>query len=325
MMGWKILTAVAVLSAASTTPAAAATPHWQVSALPMPAGLDNALNRIVAHDGHGGVTAIVGAPSGEEVVTWKHGTPTEHGHPAGEQLIRVWGESRDGRLLAGTLDNKLFTMDDNGFHAVSTARFSFVEWAAVGPDGEILIMADAADGSTSVQRSTMADPNTWQPVADATPGSEPTAIDDDGSVLMADPLGSYVLHDGVVHRLTAPAPYSPDGVRIRHGVVVGSGLTNGQGDIEALEWAPPGYAPKVLGTDAWANDVNAHGLVAGGTIGGLPVAWPHGGAVEQLPMPTGIASAVPMFVDDDGVIVGEADGPVNSGVKEVVQWRFVKG
>ena len=327
MMGWKILAAVAVLSAASTTTATAATPHWQVSTLPMPAGLENDLNRVVAHDGHGGFTAIVGAPSGEEVVTWKHGKPTEHGHPAGKQLIRVWGESRDDTLLVGTLDNKLFTMDGNGFHTVSTTQFSFVEWAVVGPDGDILIMADAADGSTSVQRSTMADPDTWQPVASATPNSEPVAVDDDGSLLMADPSGSYVLHDGVVHRLVSPSPtdaYQPQGVSIKHGEVVGIGWPTAQGDHDVLKWTAPDYAPQVLAGGTNANDVNRHGLVVGTADGLLPVAWPRSGAVEQLPMPTGIAYAVPMFVDDDGAVLGEASGPVNSNIKEAVVWRLVQ-
>jgi hypothetical protein len=329
-MGWKTLGVVAVLSALASTaltsagPAAAATPHWRASTLPMPAGMEKAGPRLAAHDGHGGYTAIVGSPKGPEIITWQDGRPTEHGQPAGKELVRVWGESRDDVLLVGTYDNKLFTMDNTGFHPVSTTRFSFVEWAAVGPHGDILIMADAADGSTSVQHSTLADPTTWQPVAGVTPGSQPVAVDDDGSMLMADPSGSYVLHDGVVHRLAAPAPtdaYQLDGMSIKHGVVVGFGWPTPDGARQPLEWSAPSYAPKVLDGSGGANDVNAHGLVVGLTTDGLPVAWPHGGAATQLPLPTGIADATPMFVDDDGAIVGDGRGPLNSGVEQVVVWR----
>jgi hypothetical protein len=329
-MGCKTLGVMAVLSALAATALAApasaadATPHWRPSTLPLPVGRENAGPRLVAHDGHGGYTAI----AGPEIITWRDGQPTEHAAPAGQQPIRVWGESRDDTLLVGTLDNKLlpklFAMDKTGFHEVPTAQFSYVEWAVVGPHGDILIMADAADGSTSVQHSTLADPTTWQPVAGVTPGSQPVAVDDDGSMLMADPSGSYVLHDGVVHRLAAPAPtdaYQPDGMSIKHGVVVGFGWPTPDGARQPLEWSAPSYAPKVLDGSGGANDVNAHGLVVGLTTDGLPVAWPHGGAATQLPLPTGIAEATPLFVDDDGTIVGDGRGPLNSGVEQVVVWR----
>jgi hypothetical protein len=325
-MGWKTLGVLAVVvlsAAATTTTAAAATPQWHVTELPMPAGLDGAWSDLVAHDGHGGYTALVGAPSGEEIVTWTAGKPTEHGHPAGKQLIRVWGEGRDDALLVGTYDNKLFTMDGSGFHAVPTDQFSFVEWAAVGPHGDILIMADAADGSTSVQHSTLADPGTWQPLPGVTPNSEPIAIDDDGAVLINDSLGSYVLRGGVVQRLSAPGPaaYAPNAVSLKHGVAVGEGWPTADGDTQALEWAAPGYTAQVLGGGVAANDSDAHGLVVGIASGLSPVVWRHGGPVAALPLPAGTDAGTPKFVDDDGTVIGQVYPVQPGGSAYPVTWR----
>lgn len=323
MMGWKILATVAVLSAASTATAAAATPHWQVSALPLPAGLEGSSSTVVAHDGHGGYTATVGAPQGEVIVTWRDGEPTEHDLPAGQQYLRVWGESRDDTLLLGTLDHQLLTLDDSGYHPVSTAQFTMVEWAVLGPHGDILVMADAADGSTSVQHSTLADPGAWQPLAGVTPGSEPIAVDDDGAVLVNDPDGSYVLRDGVVQRLTAPegpAAYPPSGGSIKHGVVVGTGFPTQQGATQALKWTAPGTAPQVLDRGVGATDVNSHGVVVGTDANEAPLAWVHGTAATDLPLPAGKTVGIPVFIDDDGTIVGNVTAPLE-GLNHAVVWR----
>jgi hypothetical protein len=325
-MGWRtvgVVAAAVVVATTAATPAVADTLEWTVSALPMPPGLAGASGYLEAHDGHGGYVASVHAPQGNAIVTWRNGEPTAHDLPTGQDSVLVLGESRDDTILLSTPDHLLLTLDDSGYHQLPTPPSTFADWGVIGPDGDIVITAMAADGSTSVQHSTVAQPGWWQPVAGVTPRSTAIAIDNDGSVLMSGPNGSYVLRGRLGRHLSAPAgpaAHPPSGSRITNGVVVGTGYPTARGYTQALEWTAPGRAPLVLNGGAAATDVNANGVVVGVATASTPVVWSQGVDATDLPLPAGRDAGVPAGVDDDGTVVGNV-WTQDDGITYPVVWR----
>ncbi|MFC0541155.1 hypothetical protein [Kutzneria chonburiensis] len=323
-MGWKTMAAaVVLLTAASTTPAMAAeTPHWQVTLLPMPADVPNALAYLNGADGHGGYVGTIGTDDRFLIVRWHCGeVVVQPGPPNGNDYPRVNGESRDGTVLVDS-----FTLDRAGvYHPVSTGPWRYAGPSKIGPRGDLL---GAGDDPVTLSPVVLYWPSpSAEPVVltGALPGSWPTAIDDDGTVLLGHPDGPYLLHDGVVRKLALPEGYRNGRAdAIRHGVVVGAATpTDGPGD-GGLVWASPD-SPQVLPNSRYAQGLNSHGLVVGGDSNGTTAAWQDGQELGPLPGPDGLPKVFSYLVDDDGAIPGEAT-PATSGLGyRVAVWRPTTG
>lgn len=337
-MGWRTLGAVAaavVATVATATPASAATPHWVVSALPLPPGLEQGY--VLASDGHGGYAGLMFADKGHDLVTWTDGKVTDHGLLPGSHFGFVWGESSDGTVLVAAAEDsgemKLYTVDATGYHAVSTGQYTDIQRAVMGPRGDIAVQAgNPAEPQSSVvlYSSPLGQPG-LRPLAGALPDSSPTAIDYDGTVLFSNDTSSYLLRDGVVRRLTTPPGYeNPYGMTIRHGVVVGEVGPIGLPGPQAMMWSAPGYVGTPLDHGAVARDVNASGLIAGAELeprvpAGPAAVWQGTTFLTELPLLDGTSKASARFVDDDGTVAGwSSEGSVDDGGRPVV-WRLESG
>jgi len=323
-MGWKTMAAAVVLSSAATvasvTPAVAEeAPQWQVTVLPMPSEAPDGLAYLDGSDGHGGYVGTIGTNDRFLVVRWHCGkVAVQPGPPNGNDYPRVNGESSDGTVLVDG-----FTLDPAGvYHPVSTGPWRYAGASKIGPRGDLLGEGD--------------DPVTLSPVmlywptpsaepvvlTGALPGSWPTAIDDDGTVLLGHPDGPYLLRDGVVSKLTLPDGYR-DGraSAIRDGVVVGAATpTDGQAG-QGVVWESPD-SPQVLPNSLYAAGLNSHGLVVGEDNHGATAAWQDGQELGPLPGPDGLPKVFSYLVDEDGAIPGEAT-PATSGLGyRVAVWRL---
>ncbi|EWM11519.1 MULTISPECIES: hypothetical protein [unclassified Kutzneria] len=330
-MGWKTLgvaAAVVVATVATATPALAGTPHWEVSALPLPPGVSPGY--LEASDGHGGYAGMMFTPDRFTLVTWKDGRPTDHGMPPGADFGQVVGESNSGTVLiiadAGDGAAKLFTLDGSGYHQVVTGRYTDIRRAAMGPRGDIAVQAVDPLGqqsSTVVLYWSPLGQAGLRPLAGAPANSTPAAIDYDGTVLVnKDDTTPYVVRNGVARPLSAPGHTYVWATTIRHGVVVGGA------ESQALMWTGPDYVATPLdhGMSTW--DVNASGLIVGeeyepSVQNGPAAVWQGTTFLTELPLLPGTTKARARFVDDDGTIAGwSSEGSVGDGGQPVV-WRLV--
>ncbi|MFI9383597.1 hypothetical protein [Kutzneria sp. NPDC052558] len=338
-MGWKTLGAVAaavIATVATATPALADTPHWEVSALPLPAELENAPGYVLASDRHGGYAAIMFADKGHDLVTWKNGKVTDHGLLPESGFGFVFGESDNGTVLLGasteTSETHLYTADATGYHPVSLGQYKGVLSAAIGPRGDIAVqVADPAGpvSSSVVLYWSPLGPVGPRPLPGALPNSTVTAIDEDGTVLLADDAGPYLVRAGASRRLAIPSGYERPWARtIRHGVVVGGAVPTELPGPQAMVWTAPGYAAALLDHGASANDVNTSGLIAGAEFelavpAGPAAVWQGTTFLTELPVLDGTRKASARFVDEDGTVAGwSSPGDVDDGGRPVV-WRLV--
>jgi uncharacterized membrane protein len=339
-MGWRTLgvVAAAVLSVTATAaPAMAAdTPHWQVSALPMPPGMEDLTAYVMAADGDGGYAGLVFADKGHDLVTWKDGRVTDHGLLPESGFGYVFGESRDGTVLVGvsteTSETHLYTVDATGYHAVSTGQYTDVRRAAIGPRGDIAVEATDPAGpqsSTVVLYWSPLGQAGPRPLPGALPNSYVVAVDDDGTVLLQDDTGPYLVRNGTARRLAIPSGYERPWVEnIRHGVVVGGAVPIDLPGPSAMVWTAPGYVATPLDHGAVARDVNASGLIAGAEFElrvpeGPAAVWQGTTFLTELPLLDGTRKATARFIDDDGTIAGwSTAGAVDDGGRPVV-WRLV--
>ncbi|GAA3434765.1 hypothetical protein [Kutzneria kofuensis] len=337
-MGWRtlgVMAATLLAVTATATPALADAPHWQVSALPLPPGLEDVTGYVMAADGHGGYAGLLFADKGHDLVTWKDGKVTDHGLLPESHFGYVYGESRDDTVLVGvsteTSETHLYTVDATGYHAVSTGRYTDVRSAAIGPRGDMAVEAvDPAEPQSTValywSPFGQAGP---RPLPGALPNSTPTAIDDDGTVLLADGTGPYLVRNGATRRLTVPSEYErPWANNIRHGVVVGGAVPTALPGPQAMVWTAPGYVATPLDHGAVACDVNASGLIAGAEFEprvpeGPAAVWQGTTFLTELPLLDGTTKASARFIDDDGTIAGwSSAGSVGDGGRPVV-WGLV--
>lgn len=339
-MGWRTLGAVAaaVLSVTATaTPAsAAATPHWTVTALPMPPGQQEGY--VMAADGHGGYAGLLFEDKGHDLVTWQDGKVTDHGLLPGSHFGSVFGESGADTVLVGVVDGtgayQLYTVDATGYHAVSTGLYTNIRSAAIGPRGDIAVQATNPAGpqsSSVVVYWSPLGPAGPRPLPGALPNSTVTAIDSDGTVLLNDDTGPYLVRSGAARRLTVPAGYVRPAVSsIRHGVVVGSAVPTVGPGPSAMMWTAPGYVGVPLDHGAVAYDVNTSGLIAGAEVEanvpeGPAAVWQGTSFLTELPLLDGTTKARARFVDEDGTVAGwSSAGSVGDGGRPVV-WRLESG
>lgn len=336
-MGWKTLgvaAAVVVATVATATPALAGTPHWEVSALPLPPGLTQ--GSMGGSDGHGGYAGMMLKPDSFTLVTWKDGRATDHGMPPGVSFGSVAGESSGGQVLVyGLLDaggTKLYMLDGTGYHEVVTGRYTRIQSAVMGPRGDIAVKAldPAGQQSSSVVLywSPLGQAG-LRPLAGAPADSTPASIDYDGTVLLGDDTASYLVHNGTARRLTTPAGFGPSsGATVRHGVVVGTAVLTDQPGAMAMMWSGPDYVGTPLENSGSAHDVNASGRIAGAVYApnvqdGPAGVWQGTKFLTELPPLPGTKLATARFVDDDGAIAGwSSEGAVDEGGQPVV-WRLV--
>ncbi len=332
-MRWKalgILAAVALAAVAGAAPAmAVGSLHWQASPLPLPAGMPNATGYVWGHDGHGGYVGALNTAKGNVVVTWKDGRVTEHANPGGADTVTVFGESANDTVLA-MVGGKLFTLDATGYHEVSTGLYTHIYSAIIGPHGQIGAYAQdpAEPQSTVALYSSPTGQAGLRPLPGALPNSEPRAIDDDGSVLMNQLNGLYVLRSGVVHQLTLPAgTHWPTGGAIKNGVVVGEVTPMDGSPRQSMMWTPPNYAPTALDHGGVAYDVNVKGVIAGAEYStqgpeGPAAVWQGSQFQAELPLLPGTTAASARYVDDDGTVAGwaSAGSPADAGQPAV--WRL---
>jgi hypothetical protein len=330
-MTWRTLgvAVAAVLTAATATPPAAATPapQWQVTLLPMPAGWPDATAYVWGSDGHGGYAGTITTDTDVVVVTWNCGKVAVHTGPNGSGWTDVKGESRDGTVLVNTA-----TLDRAGvYHPVSPGPFRYAGPVAIGPRGDLVGLGDEPDLS-KVDALYWSSPSA-EPVALAgmLPSSYPVAIDDNGTVLFNHPDGPYLLRDGVVHKLALPAGYSHGSAYgIRHGVVTGSASPPDGPSGAALVWHSPDSPAVLANSGNHALYRNSRGLSVGTEFDplsswGPTAAWQGGRELGRLPGLDGLPIVHSSIVDDDGTIAGVGSIYVGGAEGRPALWRLVTG
>ncbi|HEY0494344.1 MAG TPA: hypothetical protein VGD48_01300 [Kutzneria sp.] len=333
-MGWRTLgvAAVAVLAAtAAVTPAAAAeTPHWQATLLPLPADSPNTKGYLFGADGHGGYAGMLMTATGLAVTTWNNGQVVEHGGPNGDDFPFVHGESRDDTVLVSSSQGSTFTLDRAGvYHPVPTGSFTNVFASVIGPRGDLAGTAtDPADPSKTVVLYWPSSRQEPLVQAAALPNSTPQAIDDDATVLLNHADGAYLLRKGVVRKLAVPTGYGhSDAFSIRRGVVAGDAAAADGTAGSGLLWRSPD-SPQPLENSAFALNANSHGLSVGeeyvsNAIHGPVAVWLGGRELGRLPAPDGLPTIGGRFVGEDGTIAGVAsDRSLDEGGRPVV-WRLI--
>lgn len=308
---------------AAVEAAVAAGPQWQVSVLPRPDGVpDDARAMLGGADGHGGYAGVVfGSDVEMALTTWTVDGAVTHDAPDGYDTPSVYGESDNDTILlqerstdaAGAL--KIFTFDGTNYHPVpigSYGQYDQVRATVIGPRGDLAgYVSKSGDAMNPVPLYWPAPDQQPTELKGALPHSTPTAIDDDGTVLMADLDGPYLLKDGVVTKLALPpGAVSITPAALRHGVVVGSASMSNSQKLAGVLWQSPD-SPQLPEKASVLVAVTSFGMSTG-SDGSQNAVWSGARQAGQLSLPDGYTDSEVRFIDEDGTVGGMvAVGPIS--------------
>ncbi|WP_039794638.1 hypothetical protein [Amycolatopsis alba] len=312
---------------------AEATPGWQATLLPLPAGHPGTSGFVFGTDGKGGYAGELAIDDRSQVVTWRDGKPSVRGVPSGYENAHVLDQNGAGTVLlqaygAEASMTGIFLLDDQGFHEVpAPAGYTKAHGLALNERGDVLGTASAE--KTAEQVTVVWPVRGVGPVVIPTDGETwPTDLDIDGTVLFGSTRGPYTWRNGTVEKLAVPAGYTFALPRsIRNGTVVGSADAAGVNGSTGFRWTSAA-APERLADSSAGFRVNGSGLIAGALTSepsvsyGHPAVWQGPGSVAKLPLPDGFAVGRAYAIGDDGAIAGiAANGPLDEGGAPVVWHR----
>jgi uncharacterized membrane protein len=308
------VSATTLLSPVAAAPAACA---WQVTPVTTPAGSDPANVVVTGTDGHGdysGYRRLGGQDT--QFVLWRKGEPEIQRSP-GASTTTVDQNSSGRVLLTALVDGQrqIFTYDGRltGNGAFTPVRppagYDSVSADAINDRGDIVGSARRTADRHSVAILWPALSSGNGPTVIDSPDYDWTGavdVDEDGTVLLGGGYKVLLWKDGVV----TPLLLTPSIPRaLRGGIAVGLDLHPDR--TYGILWNGP-KDPRYLDASSTAEDVNAHGLIAGKDAAGAAAAWQGTQSLGALPLPPKATSATATVVGDDGTILGAAGntGPV---------------
>jgi uncharacterized membrane protein len=312
------VTAAAVSATTLLSPVAVpAACAWQVTPVTTPSGSKPANVVVTGTDGHGDYSGyeLLGGQD-TRFILWNQGQP-EIQPSAGDTTLPVDQNSSGTVLLTAFVNGQrqIFTFD--GSHTGSGA-FTPVRLPAGYDSASATAINDRGDIVGSARRT--ADRHSvailWSTLST---GSGPTVIDspddtwtgavdvdEDGTVLLGGGYKVLLWKNGQV----TPLSLTPSIPRaLRGGTAVGLDLR--ADGTHGILWNGP-KDPRYLDASTTAEDINAHGLIAGENTAGTAAAWQGTQSLGALPLPPRATSATAGVVGDDGTILGAAGdaGPV---------------
>jgi uncharacterized membrane protein len=308
------VSATALLSPVAAAPAACA---WQVTPVAAPPGSDPAYVVVTGTDGHGdysGYERFDGRDT--RFLLWHQGKPEVQPSP-GVSTYPV-DQNSSGKVLLTSLVNgqrQIFTFDGGhtGTGAFTPiplpAGYDSASAEAINDRGDIVGSARRTADSHSVAILWPALSTGNGPTVIDSPDYDWTAavdVDEDGTVLLGGGYKVLLWKDGEV----TPLLLTPSIPRaLRGGTAVGLDLRPDAS--HGILWNGP-KDPRHLDASSTAEDVNAHGLIAGKNTAGAAAAWQGTRSLGALPLPPRATSATATIVGDDGTILGAAGnaGPV---------------
>ncbi|MFC7303650.1 hypothetical protein ACFQVC_05390 [Streptomyces monticola] len=315
----------ALLVPAAPAHAAAGTEAWAPGCtlarteLPLPSGITDAL--IAGTDDHAGFAGY--APAGWSAYSWKNGTVTDHGVPAGADLVTVADQNSSGTFVGQGLKRTTglpYTRAISSY-IVRGGAMTQLPWlanhdrtyvSAISANGDAFGVASRSGGHTSV-RWPAANPTQVTPVP-GVPADWRTLLDasDDGRTLL--------FHEGIWRDGKATPLPTLDGLdwsphSMSNGRVVGAGLYGANDKQVAVLMDQNGSVRILPNTAADTNNseylINSSGLIVGSTVGqgggkeqyGMQV-WKLGTYIGTFGTPLDVAQAL----GDDGTVGGYHDG-----------------
>jgi len=308
-------TVVAAPAAAAAEPCA-----WGVQKVLPPDGYDARFTRVTGTDSHGGYSgAVLDTGSDmDKVVLWTDGKPRIPGALASFVYPQVADENSAGTVL---LSGRLPTSTETGVYLYSAAGalsrlpapsgYLVDHAVALNERGDVLALgrSDGDGHFVGLLWSSFA----AGPLVIDTPAGLGIDLDDDGTVLLANPdnkAGALWRHGQVIPLTGEDRPVLLRA--IRDGVVVGTAIDTWPSS-RALAWHGPAD-PRPLEQGGTADAMNAHGLIAGSLtdLTGPPAVWQDTRLLGTLPVPDGVDADV-FVIGDDGVVFGNtssAYGPL---------------
>jgi hypothetical protein len=308
------VSATTLLSPVAAAPAACA---WQVAPVTAPSGSKPGNLAVTGTDGHGDYSGyeLLGGQD-TRFILWHQGQPEIQPSP-GASTQSVDQNSSGTVLLTALVDGRrqIFTFD--GRHTGTgtftpvplPAGYDSASAAAINDRGDIVGGARRTADRHSVAvlwstLSTGSGPTVIESPDDSWTGA--VDVDEDGTVLLGGGYKVLLWKNGQV----TPLSLTPSIPRaLRAGTAVGLDLR--EDGTHGILWNGP-KDPRYLDASSSAEDINAHGLIAGKNTAGTAAAWQGTQSLGALPLPPGATSATATVVGDDGTILGSAGeaGPV---------------
>ncbi len=282
---------------------------WQVETLPVPDG--TTFSSVSGTDDQGGFSGDISDGKVSRIAEWKHGKVTLYDTPAGYARASAEGQNTRGDIVGvaateGSADYASFILSGGEYrflptlegHRYPRARAINSRGDAVGvvahldPYYEVPVLWPSGGGIVAIDTGSMNISN-------------PSDIDDDGTVLFGDNGGPYTWKDGTVTKYALPDGYdNASTAAIGGGKVIanvsGVGLYG-----DGFVWDTP-TSPRRLESSTGVFAMNSVGMIAGQIDSpqvGPPAVWPGAGPAVRLPLPAGVGGRVSV-VGDDGRIGG---------------------
>lgn len=315
-----------VLSALPAAPAVAlpspesASCSWQATLIAVPPGAERRSVTVTATDGAGTYVGYrTHVDRVHRLVRWQGDEPEEIALPKGVESVMPADVNRSGTVLltgysSGLPDGILLYRKGKYEPLPIPAPYERPRAVAINDRGDIVAMAEKPGSTGYVVIAWFAygsGPLVISPPE--LPWAFPVDIDQDGTILISGGYSAYLWRSGEL----SPLPPSPDVPVITRALSEGRAVGTIIGEkSQAVLWYLG--TPHLLEGGGNAEDINRHGLIAGGVgeWNGPPAVWQGTRLLAKLPLPQDATSARPGIVSDDGTIVGSAEPDVGP-----VRWR----